>query len=270
MISGTALVFTAVEQPAPSNSPQVPGPAAIPPLLPPPPPTRPRAWRAGDPLRISFLGFNPFGDGFDGRGLIDAGADHTFASLDTLGALRLIRRYFDLDGDGRLTPADGPPFDLRVTGYSFGAWSALQVVHALAPLGRHFRVRLGLVDPVNTFRSPRGWRLALRVLPVAAGRGLPVLWPAAGPAYLSRPPHVVWAACYFQTKGLIARVNGVGRRLPFRAKWFASQPVPGFVNHDKSDEVTAEAGHVEIAERYGRRLAAETFGHEENDSAAAR
>src|SRR4051795_12542042 len=94
------------------------------------PPLR-RSWQNRDPLRISFLGFNPFGDGYDGRGKIDVGADRTFAALDTLGALRLIRRYFDLNGDGRLGSADAPPFDLRITGYSFGGWSALQVVHAL-------------------------------------------------------------------------------------------------------------------------------------------
>lgn len=227
--------------------------------MPPTQVTTGRTWRARDPLRVAFLGFNPFGDGFDGRGLIDAGADHAFTSLDTVGALRLIRRYFDLDGDGRLTAADAPPFDLRVAGYSFGAWTALQVVHALGPVGHRFRVRLGLVDPVNTFRSPRAWRVAARVLPLFAGRGLLFPLPAAGPAYASKPPHVVWAESYYQTKGLIARVNGVGRRLPFRAKWFSSRPVPGFVNHDKSAEVSEAAGHVEIAEKYARRLAADTF-----------
>ena len=223
------------------------------------PPPAPRSWRARDPLRIAFLGFNPFGDGFDGRGLIDAGADRTFTSLDTVGALRLVRRYFDLDGDGRLSAADGPPFDLRITGYSFGAWSALQVAHALDRAGRRFRVRLGLMDPVNTFRPGRAWRVAARVLPLVAGRGVPLWLPVAGPAYASRPACAAWAESYYQTKGLIARVNGVGPRLPFRARWFASRPIPGFVNHDMSAEVSASAGHVEIAERYGRALSMATF-----------
>src|SRR5687767_937864 len=86
------------------------------------------------PLRISFLGFNPLGGGYDGRGLIDAGADRTFTSLDSLGALRLVRRHFGL-ADLRPTPLDGrPAFDLRVTGYSYGGWTALQLLQTLSPL----------------------------------------------------------------------------------------------------------------------------------------
>ena len=59
------------------------------------------------PLRLSFLGFNPLGGGYDGRGLIDAGADRTFSSLDSLGAMRLIRRHFALDARRNRFAADG-------------------------------------------------------------------------------------------------------------------------------------------------------------------
>ncbi|HEX8916433.1 MAG TPA: hypothetical protein VF796_29045 [Humisphaera sp.] len=227
-------------------------------------------WRAGTPLRISFLGFNPLGGGYDGRGLIDAGADRTFTSLDTLGAARLVRQYFDLDGDGRASAADRPPFDLRVTGYSYGGWSALQLLHTLGPLGRSIQVRIGLVDPVCTFRS-----LATRVVgrvplpPVAA----PVLRrfgidparlavPSApcGPASGGRVPTVTFAKNVFQTKGLIVRWNGNGPRMPMHPKWFASQPLPGFDNVDVSGEVSEAGGHVEVADKYARAVAEETFG----------
>jgi hypothetical protein len=224
------------------------------------PPVQPRTWRNRDPLRISFLGFNPFGDGYDGRGKIDVGADRTFTSLDTLGALTHIRQYFDINDDGRLSATDGPPFDLRMTGYSFGGWSALQVVHALAPFGQHFHIRLGLVDPVSTFRPRWGLRLAPSLLKVSDRLSVPWLAVSRGPVFGSRPPYVVWAENYFQTKGLIPRFNGDGFRLPFWPKWFASQAIEGFANHDVSAEVTEGGGHVEIAERYAQRVARETFG----------
>jgi hypothetical protein len=196
----------------------------------------------GEPLCISFLGFNPLGDGFDGRGLVDAGAHHTFSSLDTLGANRLLRRHF-----GKSALAAGttsrPRFDLRITGYSFGGWSALQLAHSL---GSRFRVRLGLIDPVCTFRVRRLWKLTP--------------WPGIGIVYAGKPANAELAVNVFQTKGLIARLNhGAGARLPYPANWFASQAISGFENIDKSDEVSFEAGHVEIAERYGRAVAHRTF-----------
>lgn len=188
------------------------------------------------PLRISFLGFNPLGDGFDGRGLIDRGADRTFSSLDTLGARRLIRKVFPYNG--RNSPAD-----LRITGYSFGAWSALQLAHRL---GSRFRIRLGLVDPVCTFR----FRGEIRLLP------LPIR-----AVYARRPTNVVFAINVYQTKGLIARFDhGRGMRMPYPANWFASQPIEGFENVDRSSEVTYEGGHVEVAEKFAVQVAGETFG----------
>jgi hypothetical protein len=224
-----------------------------------PSPARPAASASADPgpLRISFLGFNPLGSGYDGRGKIDAGADQTFTSLDTVGALRLVRRHFGLGT--RLAPA-APPFDLRITGYSFGGWSALQLAHALAPLARHLRIRVGLVDPVGTFRFRRVYRLALTPWRIAPARVLPLPALSGGPAYASRPAGVDFAVSYFQAKGLIARYNGDGFRLPFRARWFASQPVEGFENHDVTAEVTAGGGHVEIAEKYAALVARQTFG----------
>lgn len=225
----------------------------------------PRTWRARDPLRIAFRGFNPLGDGYDGRGRIDAGADRSFASLDAVGALRLVRRYFDLDRDGRLTAADGPPFDLRVTGYSFGGWTALRLVHALAPVGRLFRVRLGLCDPVSTFRPASTWRVVPRTLRVGRRLAVPWLGLGRGPLYASRPPWVAWGVNVFQTKGLIARLNGDGPRLPYRAKWFASRPIDGLDNRDVSAEVTDGTGHIDVAELYARRVADETFGSPHDD-----
>jgi hypothetical protein len=187
-------------------------------------------------LRIAFLGFNPLGTGYDARGLIDAGADETFSSLDLVGALRFIRRHFPLASD------DPTPLDLRITGYSFGGWTALQLAHTLLRVSPRFRLRLGLCDPVRTFRPTRHLRFL-----------------KFGPRYATRSANVVEAINYYQTKGLIARHNGVGFRLPFRARWFASQPIEGFENHDVSAEVTEVAGHVEIAEKYSRRVAKEIF-----------
>lgn len=226
------------------------------------------------PLRIAFLGFNPLGDGYDGRGKIDVGADRTFSSLDSLGALRLIRRHVSfrksaLRHAGAATAGPAPstsavpwPIDLRITGYSFGGWTALQLAHALSAAGpRRFRIRIGLVDPVCTFRSRRALRVAKWVAKLPSGWSVPLLALVAGPAYASRPACAVRAVNYFQSKGLIARFNGDGFRLPYRANWFASQPIDGFdLNHDATAEVTAGGGHIEVAERYAARVAAETFG----------
>jgi len=185
-------------------------------------------------LRIAFLGFNPLGNGFDGRGLIDAGADRTFTSLDTLGARRLIRRTF---------AGVAPPYDLRITGYSFGAWSALQLSHGLS--GR-YRIRLGLVDPIHTFR----------IRAMLGG----LKWPLVRTAYARRPHNTVLALNVYQTKGLIARLDhGHGRRLPYSPRWFASMPILGFENIDRSAEVSYEAGHVEVAEKYAAEVAGRTF-----------
>ena len=190
------------------------------------------------PLRLAFLGFNPLGDGFDGRGLIDRGADRTFTSLDTLGARRLIRKYFQ----GR-TSTPAAPFDLHLCGYSFGGWTALQLAHSLGP---RFRVRLGLVDPVYTFR----FRGTFRVLPL----------PWVRTVYTRRPANADFAVNVFQTKGLIARFDhGRGMRMPYPANWFASQPIDGFDNFDRSADVTYEGGHVEVAEKYAAQVAAITF-----------
>jgi hypothetical protein len=212
------------------------------------------------PLRIAFLGFNPLGDGYDGRGKIDVGSDRAFSSLDAVEAFRLVRRHFRrAEGGGTPAVAARPPLDLRITGYSFGGWTALQVAHALCRTGGRFRIRLGLVDPVCTFRSRRPWRVARRAARLPAGWSLPLLALTAGPAYASRPPCAVRAVNYFQTKGLICRFNGDGFRLPYHPKWFASQPLDGFENHDVSAESTESGGHIEVAERYARRVADATF-----------
>ena len=75
-----------------------------------------------------------------------------------------------------------------------------------------------------------------------------------------RHPFVAYAKNVYQCKGLIARFNhGAGWRMPIRANWFASQPIPGFENVDVSDQVTTEAGHIEIADKYAKAVAVETF-----------
>lgn len=188
-------------------------------------------------LRIAFLGFNPLGDGFDGRGLIDRGADHVFSSLDALGARRIIRRRFPVTAG-----AGDRKVDLRICGYSFGGWTALQLAHELGP---RFRVRLGLLDPVCTFRR----RDRVRLLPLSRA------------IYARRPANAVVAVNIYQTKGLVARFDqGRGMRMPYPANWFASQPIDGFENIDRSNEVSWEAGHIEVAEKYGPALAAAIYG----------
>lgn len=208
------------------------------------------AGEARTPLRISFLGFNPLGDGYDGRGKIDAGADRTFSSLDSLGARRLIRRHFGLGLPGRRCLRE-PLFDLRITGYSFGGWTAMQVVHSLAPWAGRFSVRVGLVDPVRTFRPTAAWNVDM-----AGWR-----WPLARRAvYGTRPAHVTWAENYYETAGLVARFGGDGFRLPYRATWFASGPIDGFENHDVTPTLAAAGAHIEIAETLAAAVARRTFG----------
>src|SRR5579862_4068974 len=97
------------------------------------PPTSPIR---GTTLRIAFHGANGGFELFDGRGMIDVGADRAFGAMSYDEASDYIAAHFK---DCQ------PPYDLRIVGYSWGGWTALILAHDLGP---DYRIRIALVDPV--------------------------------------------------------------------------------------------------------------------------
>ncbi len=202
-------------------------------------PSGKKSWKNKDPLNISFLGVNPFGKAFDAKGLIDYWADHTFTSKDIRAAKKTINAYFDIDGDGRLTSKDCPPFKLGITGYSWGAWTALQLAHGL---GKDFEIRMGLVDPIDTLRSDRPVKRKRRFSP----RGPKYKYVSDGARFASKPPNVVSAVNYYQTLGC-------SKSCPGSSEWYRSQPIQGFdMNADMSIALDKSNAHVIIGYKWSK------------------
>lgn len=151
---------------------------------------------AADPrvVRVAFLGAF---QAFRGGSWNEVAAAHTPHVLPALGrrqALRLLRA----------AAADAPPgaaLDLRLAGYSWGAWTAVQLAALLVrdPARVHpffadgaWTLALGLLDPVGTLR--------LRT-------GLP-----------GDPRVAAWNV--YQT-------NGCYQTCPGSSDWYAGRPVPG-------------------------------------------
>ncbi len=106
-------------------------------------------------LTIVKIGFRGAG-GTEGAWM--SGADRKFDSLQTGSALKYILEKLDSNKDGKVDECDEPS-EIRITGYSWGAWSALGVAKDLettpqikATDREHRKVALGLLDPVRMGR----------------------------------------------------------------------------------------------------------------------
>lgn len=102
------------------------------------------------------------------------------------------------------------PIDVRIVGYSWGAWTALQLIERLAAAPARFHprleadpwtVRLGLLDPVGVFRRvPR----------------------------LPDDPRVQCWSVYQR--------NGCYEGCPGRSNWYRGEPIDGADNRDLTQE----------------------------------
>jgi len=214
----------------------------------------------GKAIRVGMLGLNlshwlrPGNQAGEDSGFYDGhtimgSPDFLLESTDVSEAVDSIIKGLDRDRDGKLDSNDCPPFDIRIVGYSWGGWSALQVVHRLTSSSKvknvsDLKIRIGTLDPVPTGRSPRPGG---PFQSYKEGRLTPH---PRGPTYASIPKKgVVKAINYYQTYGL------EGAKLPVR--WmFRGVSVSGATNHNVTSWVL---GHIHIAEVYGPILVKEIF-----------
>lgn len=99
-------------------------------------------------IKVGFLGALQSAGGWKDQ--VEAKADKVFDSLDTAGALDYLQDRFD---------AQEGPFAVRLAGFSWGGWSALQVAAALIERTDNggqpdlTSISIGVLDPVSTLRS---------------------------------------------------------------------------------------------------------------------
>lgn len=168
-----------------------------------------------------------------------------------LPALYAIVAHFDVSGNGTLGPEDGPPFEIQVTGYSWGAWTAVEMSHLLNDSIRTalfqdlilapnmFRFRMGLVDPVTS-----------------GGRSLTYVGaPNSVKPYDPVTSYVEWGVNYYQTKGCS------GCAWPIPGFFFKGRSVSGanMTNHDKSSDYSSDHAHTRIVTDWGTTVAHATF-----------
>ena len=182
-------------------------------------------------LKISFLeaNLNHADKGFyDGKDDIDSGAEKYFYSLSHEEAFEYVTNHF------REEP---PPHDLRITGYSWGGWTALILAH---DLGANYQIRMGLIDPVDTLRSQR--HTELRQVPGRHGFS-PV---EIGPDFATKPANVVAGAEWYETIGLGGIIGGA----------FTGTPVSGFELHDVTSDcqknIAINSPHIYICMHYAK------------------
>jgi hypothetical protein len=189
-------------------------------------------------LKIAFLGANPDHQGnfFDGSDFINEGADQTFWSLSYSEAWHCVTTYFQ---------GEQPPHDLRITGYSWGAWTALILAN---DLGADYKIRIGLIDPVDTLRSQQHTKLEL--LPGHHAYS-PVPY---GPHFEIKPTNVVAGKEWYETTGLGGPLGGL----------FAGVPISGFEQVEVSIPYLADdPPHVQICELHAKEAVAFAFyGHD--------
>jgi hypothetical protein len=144
-------------------------------------------------VRLAFLGAFQAYRGGSWNDVVAERTPHVLPALGRRQAVRLLRAEAERAGSRTL--------DLRFAGYSWGAWTSVQLAALLVrdPRRVHpffadgdWSLALGLLDPVGTLR----WRT-----------GLP-----------EDPRVVAWNV--FQT-------NGCYRTCPGASDWYAGRPVPG-------------------------------------------
>jgi hypothetical protein len=154
-------------------------------------------------LNVVRLGFKGAG-GTEGEWLIGLGPKQRFGSQSVMPALWYIFKALDTNKDGQINDCDEVA-DIRVTGFSWGGWSALQLAKLVNDTKviksegmRHRSMRLGLLDPVNTLRTGRE----------------------------SVPPNVYFALDIFQKNGCY------GGRCPGSSGWYKGESITGAANVD--------------------------------------
>lgn len=122
------------------------------------------------PMKIALKGANPNENNpnmIDGASEFAAGGVEAgkgpeghglYTSRQTQEVINDIITYFDKNKDGKLTNADVPPFKVRMVGYSWGAWSALQIAHMIAKSDKiedksMIELAIGTIDPVSNGRD---------------------------------------------------------------------------------------------------------------------
>ena len=105
-------------------------------------------------IRLALLGAWQVNRESGWRDAVKARADHVLPSRAYARARRILRRELS-------TGDTSCPVQIRLVGYSWGGWTAIHVVQRLVRRPHHIHrslrqrdwtVRLGLLDPVRTFR----------------------------------------------------------------------------------------------------------------------
>jgi RHS repeat-associated protein len=158
-------------------------------------------------VNIIRLGFKGAG-GTEGEWLMGLGPKQRFGSQSVMQALWYIFRELDTNKDGQINDCDDEA-DIRVTGFSWGGWSALQLAKQVNDTKviksqgmKHRSMRLGLLDPVNTARNGSG----------------------------SVTPNVYFALNIFQKNGCY------GGRCPGPSSWYKGESVTGAANVDVTND----------------------------------
>jgi hypothetical protein len=104
-------------------------------------------------IKLAFLGFTQESGSW--KDAVTAKTNNVFSSRDTTSASAVLQKHF------RRSPG---PFDIRIAGYSWGGWTALEfasdliigskVLRFFGQSVPEFTISISVLDPVNTLRSP--------------------------------------------------------------------------------------------------------------------
>ncbi len=160
-------------------------------------------------IKLAFLGFLQTSGSW-----ADAVASKTtnvFPSRDHSGAVDVIKKHFD---------SSPGPFEIRIAGYSWGGWTALElardlilsrkVLNVLSSPLPHFSISVSVLDPVSSFRRP------LRMNPAE---------------------HSIKVFNIYQRNGCFGRRCGIST---LTGKLFRGQPIAGANNTDVTEEGRSE------------------------------
>ena len=168
-----------------------------------------------------------------------------FSSL----AFEKVKRYnldhFDVVEFKRNVGKEQHKVKLNIKGYSYGAWTALQLTHWLA---HHypdcFEIRIGTIDPVNTARGKTICVETEFINTQNASIEHCILHSVVN----SRASNVVYGINYYQTDGGGGTPFGIGASL------FIGSPVTGFDINQKETGLPENYAHTSILQRKYREL----------------
>jgi hypothetical protein len=158
--------------------------------------------RPAEVIKLAFLGFMQTKGSWKKR--VEARTNNVFSARNSLGAWALLFRHF---------AKSSGPFDIRIAGFSWGGWTALELAKDLVL--RHdvwgflggsppkLKISVLVLDPVGTARNPL-------------------------PADLASHVDKIYN-CY-QTNGCF------GDRCPLPSQLFKGQSIPGAINNDVTTE----------------------------------